>query len=148
MGYLLGVNKRCLFETESDLKYAQPKGVYQDGTQYEINEMVIDQGWTAVALTQTTDRPSPQPQGPEFFIYDGTAPTTSDTSKLILTGNRYLFSQAAFLSAYRANVVAGNIYDVYLVIDPLGTPVVQNISTLEPTSTGWIEINIERQIVL
>ena len=117
--------------------------------QYLYHDVVLDFGYLAIANKNTGDRPSPQPAGAAFFVYDGAAPTSSITAKQLTVGQRYTLQQDAFLNAFRIYTVTGNRYRVYAVTDPLGTPIIKELlSAFEAGSTGWQTFAVDQVIGL
>lgn len=115
---------------------------------YIRNQQVIDGSFLAIANKTTEDRPAPQPIGPPYYVYTGDISTTSVLAKQVLFGNRYEFNSNLFLEGWRVNVVAGNNYIVYLVEDPTGLPILTQIINVTPHTTGWINLNLSKTIVL
>jgi len=119
------------------------KGSWVEGTQYYAFDQVLQNGWLAIATADTTDPPEPEPEGPQFYPYQGIDPTSSISSKLVVSGNRYFFPKAGILSGYRVYVIGGNEYTVTVVEEPTGTPIYRQIASLNPQTTGWVDLSIE-----
>lgn len=122
-------------------------GSWQSG-RYAENEVVLDEGWLMICKEPTgcTTRPAPQPIGPEFYVYDGTEPTTFDLAKQILFGNRYTFSIAAYVTGWRIWTVVGNEYTVYTISDPEGAAVISELGTFTGNG-GWAEFGLSDTII-
>lgn len=107
---------------------------------YDYRDVVTDDGWLMVCDNPDgcTERPSPQPTGPEVYVYDGTSPTRQDLAKQILFGNRYTWTTGGYLTGYRIWTVAGNQYVVYSVSDPDGANQINEL--VQFTGQGGWEI--------
>ena len=125
-----------------DTRYMMWKGPWVDG-QYYLNDVVRDAEWLMIANKDTTDRPAPQPIGGEQWAYDGTSPTNSLTEKQLVYGQRYATTEPLFLNGYRYWGVLGNRYSVFVVNDPVGTPVRRSLlSNIIADVDGWIEFGL------
>ena len=120
---------------------------YVVGNDYKKDDLVKDGDWTMIANKDTNDRAAPQPLGPEFNIYDGASPTTQNTAKQVVFGNRYTFDQAAYINGYRLYAVAGKTYRIFLVRDPLGTPIIEELALFVATTAGWIAFAIGNLLI-
>jgi len=116
------------------------RGNWGPGT-YRKNEMVLDTGWTMIALVETTDRAAPQPSGLASYQYSGSAPESAVVAKQVIFGNRYSPVLNIILSNYRVNVIIGNHYTIYGVLDPLGDKIITEIADFVASITGWLEIS-------
>lgn len=136
-------------ELITDLDRVRWKNVWDNTIVYADNDMVRDGEWTMIANKETTDRPAPQPLGDAGYVYDGAAPTTSETVRVVVMGQEYKrLDNAFFVTGYRIFVVAGNRYEVVLVTDP-GTPDegVNFVNSFTAETTGWREFSTPQQIV-
>ena len=118
------------------------RGVWVDGHQYFQSDLVFVAGWLATANKATYVSPVPEPVGGSFYSYVGGNPTTSTTSKLIHTGHRYTFPKDVVIKGFKAYLVGGNSYEVYSVGDPLGDRIVTHLATLDPNTSGVVEVPI------
>jgi hypothetical protein len=88
-----------------------------DGTAYETNDVVRDEGWTMVANKATTDRPAPTPLGDPFYVYDSdTMAEDTSTASAIIVGQEYTFPVTAYATGYRLWTKASQEYSVYLIV--------------------------------
>ena len=113
-----------------------------DGSVYDENDVVIQDNCSMVANTTTSDPASPQPTGSETNIYtgDNTLPDSENTKQLI-TGMRYNTKQSGYITGFRINTVIGNTYRLYIVIDPLGSPIYREIISFTAKRDGWHVLN-------
>jgi hypothetical protein len=124
-------------------------GDYELGRTYKGGMVVTENGWTTVALTETNDYPVPSTVGNPVDIYEGLSPTTNDTAKQIISGNRYTNPDRDFqINAYRVYTIAGNSYVIYSVTGTLAEPVFTQLENFTASSSGWRTFNIASQIVL
>lgn len=114
---------------------------------YAENDMTRDGAWTTVANQDTNERPAPQPYGDPFHVYTGILSPENMSAKAAVFGNRYSFSEGGYLLGYRVETVAGNHYTVYAVLDPLGTPIFNQVADFTATDTGWFELNTLPSII-
>lgn len=116
---------------------------------YEINDVVKDGDWTMVANQQTTEIPSPQTIGDPYYIYSGTLTENSTTAKHIFFGQRYHWQAAdiGYITGWRVYLELNQEYIIFFVVDPLGTPVVEELFTGKATSTGWTAFNIPPKLI-
>jgi len=125
------------------------QGVYDSATEYNPYDVVTDTGWTMVANKRTNDTASPTPIGEQAFIYSGTLVAGQDTAKTVMFGTRYSLPSAGKMSALRVDVVAGNRYDVSIVMHPLSdTPLLKRISEFTAGTTGWLELHIAPELIV
>ncbi len=124
------------------------RGEWSGAITYDENDMVRDYQWTMIANTQTTERPAPQAIGVAQYLYEGTAPTGSETVEVVIMGQQYEGDEPFFVTGYRLYTVAGNRYEVILVEAP-GTidENVQFINSFVASTTGWREFSVARQII-
>lgn len=97
-----------------------------------------DGNWLMHANKDTDERAAPQPSGEPTYQYDGVDPTTQDTVKQIVSGQRYTTLRAGFVAGYRTHATAGQSYTVYSIRDPLGTRVIETVAAFTAASTGWV----------
>ena len=114
---------------------------------YETNDVVVDGAYTMVANKLTAERPSPQLIGDTTWMYDGTIGTDLNSAKLIISGADYTLVNALSISKYRLDVILGNHYALYLVVDPDLTNVKSKIIDFIATETGWNEVAIPSEII-
>jgi len=115
--------------------------------EYLPNQQVRDGGYLAVANTITEERPAPQGVGEPFNIYNGTIGTTTTTARQVLFGNKYTFLEDVFFEGWRAYLVAGNNYTVYLVRDPDGENIISQILQFVAQNSGWTQLNANTVIL-
>lgn len=109
---------------------------------YSKNDVVIDGSWTMVANKDTTERAGIVESGSEVYLFDGTLAGVSATGKQLIFGNRYTSLLAGYIKGYRVYARNGQEYVVYSVIDPLGTPIIKQLTEFTATADGWVEVNI------
>jgi len=114
---------------------------------YETNDVVVDGAYTMVANKTTSERPAPQLIGDATWMYDGTIATEQNSAKLIITGADYTLVNALSISKYRLDVILGNHYALYLVVDPDLTNVKSERIDFVATETGWKEVVIPSEII-
>ncbi len=117
------------------------KGVWVNNT-YAFNEWVRDGVYTGIVNNPlgTDDRLAPQDIGYAGYLFTGTLTPYQQQAKQVIFGTRYVAQTAIKLTGYRVDVIAGNEYHIYSVIDPLGTPVVNAVHSFIPDTTGWVNI--------
>ena len=128
----------------------QPRATFVpwvQGNTYYPQQTVFNDGYLSVANKVTTDHPTPQTIGLPVDVYQGTSPTTPILAKQIVSGQRYGVANAVQINALRVNVQTGNHYTVFIIIDPLGIPLITPIADFEAISTGWAAVNLRRQII-
>jgi hypothetical protein len=116
---------------------------------YKFNQVVKDGDYTMIVNNPagTSDRAGPQDLGPAAYIYTGTIGTTNVSAKQLIYGQRYTTTVDSYASGYRVHTVTGNNYNVFLVEDPLGTPVFNQIIKFTATSDGWTEFALNGEIL-
>jgi hypothetical protein len=125
----------------------QWRGNWAAGT-YQKNQQVLDGNYLTIANKTTSGRPAPQLIGDASNIYTPiTISSANTTATQIIFGNRYTFNKNVELSAWRVNVIAGNSYSIYLVEDPLVTPVIKQIINYKAQRSGWITLNVPKTII-
>jgi hypothetical protein len=116
--------------------------------QYYTGDVVRDDPYLMIANKDTVDRAGPQHIGQVYNIYQGSGLTNTPTlAKQIIFGNRYTVTINAFIEGYRIDVVAGNVYQVFTVIDPLGTPIVRQEQIFTADITGWRNLALPSSIL-
>jgi hypothetical protein len=124
------------------------KGEWIPGSTHDVGHVVRDAGWTMVANKKTDDRPAPQGVGEAAYPYTGTLTGQTSSSKQLIAGQRYTpQTRSQIISGYRMNVTTGIHYQVFLVRDALGTPILNEVNNFTASSTGWVSFNLN-QIVL
>lgn len=122
------------------------RGTWIDST-YEACDQVIDSNWLAIANKQTADRPAPQPQGVESWVYQGTSPDDTIDAKELFVSQRYSFGVNRLINGWRTWEVLGNEYRAYIVYDPDGIAEVETLLVWTALAGGWVERNITPKIV-
>ena len=112
------------------------------GDTYLKYSFTIEGDWSGVANKDTTDSPAPVLLGDPFNAYNGTIGSDAVLVKQVIAGQRYTFAEGGFINEYRVNTVIGNEYQVYSVKDPLGSPIINLISSFTATVSGWVNFNI------
>ena len=136
--------------------YAVWRGVWSDG-EYKKNEMVYDKTWLMIANKDTSDPAAPQPIGDTYYVIDLVgSPTWVQSfanSDSLLVGQRYVFQTDAYLRSVRVWIpddTIGFTCEIFLVLDPLGTPLLQSLLTftisIDITET-WVRIPLGLQII-
>jgi len=111
--------------------------------EYNQYDVVRDGDWTMVANKTTNDKPAPQPSGEPYYLYTGTIGTNTATAKQIIFGQRITTGvSGGYINGYRVYTVAGNFYSVFVVSNPLGTPVFNLVLQFTATADGWTEFAI------
>lgn len=123
------------------------QGAWEQRT-YNPGMTVTDGMWTMVANKQTNDRAAPQQIGLPTYVYDGTITPTTEDAKQVISGMRYTpQDRARYVAGYRVYTTADLHYRIYLVRNPLGTPVLNLVSDFIASSTGWLELNVSGDLV-
>jgi hypothetical protein len=121
---------------------------YTIGPTYYPQQWVSNADYISVANTVTVDPAFPQEVGASFPIYQGASPTAGFLAKQIMFGNRYSNPLVQYrINSYRVYTIAGNEYTVYVVLDPTGTPIFEEIQSFEADLTGWVTISITPIII-
>lgn len=127
-------------------------GYWADGA-YSANNLVVDNGWLAVARRDTTDAPSPQPVGDVRNIINvpgaPTFATNSVVSGSLIVGTRYTFPSQVYIRAARFQApaaAAGLRFDAWIVLDPDTDPsfyVLASADVVSASDTGkWVELPV------
>lgn len=122
------------------------KNIWSAG-QYNQGDMVRDGNWTMIANKLTSERPAPQSVGDPFYYFDGVLSENQTQAKQIIVGTRYTSVNSFYLKGYRIEAVAGNRYEVFLIMDPLGAAEVDFIVSFVADETGWLDFNIPAVLV-
>jgi hypothetical protein len=118
------------------------------GGTYNLNDMVTDGKWTMIANKQTTDRPSPQPIGSALWFYNGDMGPVSSTGKQIIISTRFTnVPEPSFLLAYRVFTALGFRYEVFMIKDPLGSPIYTEIAQFTGNENGWVETELPLTVI-
>lgn len=129
-------------------------GGYQSGTTYLKNDMILDQGYLAIALVDTNERPAPQPLAdPQWTIDEtlGTWTTQSPSGTNVVAGNEYNNSTTALylhgVRIYVPDVTDGIFYRaaISIHVDP-DVPEVSFSDWFQPVATGWQEVVAPKQL--
>ncbi|RLC00162.1 MAG: hypothetical protein DRH90_19040 [Deltaproteobacteria bacterium] len=131
---------RNLANTKFEIDYRTKSLIYVNGGTYYPQEMVFQDGWLTVANQVTTDYPAPVTVGIPAFVYAGLDPTAQTSVKQIIFGNRYTWGLTGYMGGYRVYTISGNHYTVFSVLDPLGTPIVTQVSDFVSDTTGWVNL--------
>jgi len=124
------------------------KGAWAVGD-YLLNDVVRDGAYTMVANTATSDRPAPQTVGSPEFIYKGTGAVNHIVNATqIVFGTRYILPYALQYSKIRVYTKTENRYLLYIVKDPLGTPIFNQVGDFTAISDGWQEFTVPEEILL
>jgi hypothetical protein len=116
--------------------------------EYTINQQVFDTGYLAIANKTTQERPAPQPIGEPYNIFDGTLIPNNVSAKQVIFGTRYSPTKNEYIIGYRIEAVVGNHYTVTSITDPSGpTPILNALIAFTASKTGWVNINIEGELV-
>ncbi len=126
---------------------------YYDGGCYQAGDVLLDEGWLAIANKNTCDRPAPQPSGPERSEWeqDPAAPfiTVSETDEnVVITGHRYtdtvdVSGWVREIWFYATEASPDIFYDFFLVVDPLSeNPVSRSLGEFEFDRVGWQLISV------
>ena len=132
-------------------------GEWSPGT-YSPYDVVWDEGWRMIAITETTDRPSPQAIGDSLWVYDTFSPAgfseTSDSQPTLFIGQRYEYTTAFFtqkLRVYLPATAVGDECEVWMVYNADTDPSIRVIIpgfTIESNLTDkWSEIPIGTQFI-
>jgi len=92
---------------------------------YEVGDTVSDDQWTMVAITQTDDRPAPQPVGDLFWVRESVGEPAwesgSTTTNVLYLGQRYNFTESYRVSTIRtyhnADAIGLNV-EIWAVMSP------------------------------
>ena len=118
-------------------------------TAYLRNDQVRDGAWLMIANKDTDERAAPQTTGDPFFIstVTGTLMFTTETANepFLLTGNRFTFTEGAFLGGFRWYAIenSGNFsYEVWIAYfaEDVAIGEVQILAPTVPSTTGWQDI--------
>lgn len=133
-------------------------GEYVEGTTYDTNDVVFDEGWRMIAITETTDRPSPQATGDSLWVYDTFSPAgfseTSVSQNALFVGQRYEYTTSFFTQKLRVFIpttAIGDELEIWMVYaadtDPSVRIVVPSFVVGEGIVEKWYEIPIGTQFV-
>ncbi|GAG50886.1 unnamed protein product, partial [marine sediment metagenome] len=121
---------------------------YWNGTvdKYSPGDVVVDDGYQMVCVDPDgcTERPAPQAVGDPFWVYTATIGSGSLLAKQIIVGNRYTWSDTAYLNGYRVNVVLDSEYVVYA---RWNDGVLEQLFSFTATQTGWIEFPVTQELI-
>ena len=118
------------------------------GNEYRRGDEVSDGSNLSESLVDgATEYPYVTPQGEPFFLYSGTIGTFVDSAKQVIFGTRAQYGINGYLVGYRINIVTGNEYDVYLVVDPLGAAQLNPVLSFTASTSGWQDFSISPTIV-
>lgn len=133
-------------------------GEYVEGASYDTNDVVFDEGWRMIAITETTDRPSPQATGDSLWVYDTFSPAgfseTSVSQNALFVGQRYEYTTSFFTQKLRVFIpttAIGDELEIWMVYaadtDPSVRIVVPSFVVGEGIVEKWYEIPIGTQFV-
>lgn len=144
------------FTTIRDEFDAQPgmvwRGFWEEG-RYNANDLVVDNGWLAIALRSTVAPPEPHPVGNVRNIINVPgAPVFSSnsvSSGSLVVGTRYEFAENIYIRDARFYVpasAAGIRVDAWIILDPDTDPsfkVLVSAHVIDSTDTGkWISVPV------
>ena len=118
-------------------------GQWEGNSTYYKDDMVIEDGYLMIANKATVEYPSPQPIGDPRYIYTADN-LISDvySTKQIINGMRYTFTQTGYFQGYRVFCVIGNKYSVNLIKDPISNPTIHPLITFVASIAGWCDFNL------
>jgi hypothetical protein len=120
---------------------------------YNKNAVVRDGDWTMICNVDAgcDERPAPHVTGSSAYVYSGTldAPDPSISAKQVIFGARYSVDAdtEGYINGYRIYTIIDQVYQVYTVKDPLGTPIINNILTFTGVVDDWHELNISPVLI-
>lgn len=131
------------------------------GTSYEQYEVVLDDGWLAIANTTTSEKPAPEAIGSSSLASDlsGDAPPsftdqTATTTGVVFFGNRYEYATDGYLRSLRYYIPDSTTdmeLEIWLVTDPAGTPVITSLVdrfTIEASQQdSWQSVTLDDPII-
>jgi len=115
------------------------EGPQEEGEAYSAGEMVLDEGWLAVANEDTSDPAAPVAIGDPAYAYTGAIGSGSVGAKQIIMGQRYDPPGSAYVTGYRIWTVIGNRYQVYSVADPGTDEEITQLLDFVAIESGWLE---------
>jgi hypothetical protein len=114
---------------------------------FAADEMTRDGDWTMIANTATTDRPAPQPSGPEEDLLPAWTPTRQTASGSYTVYNEWTTNTAGWVDQYGADVIAQNV-GVQHVITLRVNGVVKDTFTATPAAASLYLHDIVPVVVL
>lgn len=142
-------NESDISQNTSDIaERIRHRGRFVQGDTYYPYDEALQDGYLGNAITETTDNIAPERIGDIAFLYQGTPVNNSANAKQIVAGQRFSVATSVFIDAYRVNTVAGNEYSVYVVNDPNGEPVVEQLTSFIASSDGWQTFNTKSSLAL
>lgn len=132
------------------------RGVWMEDASYEVNDVVIDQNWLAVATQWTEERPAPIEIGYTDWLLDDVPAWDEqlEDASSIITGLRYECTSAEKLTRIRMWCREGYVYSLLFIPDASGA--IEDLDQLEyrllisnfkPTSgTDWYATAIPTEI--
>jgi len=73
------------------------------------NDLTRDGDWTMVANANTSDRPAPQPSGPEEDLLPAWTPTNPNARATYTLYNEWTLNQSGWISQYGADILGQNL---------------------------------------
>lgn len=127
-------------------------GYWEDG-KYRRNDVVVDNGWLAVAIRDTIAPPAPRPIGDiRNIINVPGAPTfavNNVNSGSLVIGTRYTFPNKIYIREarfYAPAAAAGLRFDAWIVLDPETDPSFYVLASADVIGSGdtgkWIDLPI------
>jgi len=120
-------------------------GDYVQGVTYFKGDELYDGSNLSEALIDgVTSQPFVSPIGEDRNVYQGTmADAAPQSAKLINFGIRLPAGlDPAYIKGYRVWTTIGNTYNVYAIVDPLGTPRSRTLLSFTATSSGWQDFTL------
>ena len=109
---------------------------YSGAASYVKNQLTRDGSWTMVANKNTTDRPAPQPSGPETDLLPAWIPITPNARASYTVYNEWTVSSGGWIEQYGAGVLDQN-FGAQHVITLMVNGVVQDTFTGTPTGGAY-----------
>ena len=132
--------------------FVQWMGPYQAGQIYPPGSMVLDEGFTMVALVATVTKPAPQPVGnPTWGLPDVPGFASPSNLSVVYSGHQYTFLESGWLRAVRVwapELTADTHYRVVVVdiTDP-NKPITRTIDNPVLTEDAWRPVAFGDSIV-
>lgn len=127
-------------------QYRTEAVAWVEGGTYYPQQMVYVNGYLCIANTETSEFPAPTVKGQPGFLYDGLSPDTSSVAKQVVFGQRYTFVDAVEVDSIRLNAQNGYEYSLYIVRDPLGGTLVNELLSYTAQATDVAEIDIPSEV--
>ena len=117
---------------------------YVDGDTVAKNSVVLNSSQSLmIALTDTSESAEIETEGQPFYTYNGAYNSQSVTAKNVELRTRYtLQATETAINFVRFDVVAGQTYQVWTAVDPLGANDLRYEFTYIASATGTVEAPI------